>query len=405
MTSGELLFLNGVRRSGKTTLMLQAIEGLLNNGTNPKQIFSVNFDDPAFGDVKNPLAAVLDCYHSEVYPGKDCYLFLDEIQAVPAWERQIKKYYDLGLYRIVLSGSSAHLLGTTLANLLSGRYFQIQVFPLDFTEYLAFNNVAFQDAVSLFAQKDRVCFFLNEYLSKGGFPRAAMEKDDLLRQDLLKSYYDSIIFKDIVSTHSVRKIDTLKTFIHYLFTNFASLYSIKGLARLLHLDHQTATEYIRYLHDAHLVTSIPLFDYSLKIQERNNRKAYCVDNGLRNSVSFKFSSDSGRLAENVAFNALNRGHDQVYYWKGKGEVDFVIKNSDQTLWAINICFSNDIPERERESLFEFKKEFPDKSARLVILTKDVEKIEMGIEYIPLWKWLCMLEGKGRGRGEEGQGRC
>src|SRR3989338_2325541 len=106
---------------------------------------------------------------------------------------------------------------------------------------------------------------------------------------------------------------------------------------------------------------------------------------MRNAVSFPFSKDDGRLAETLVFLALKREHGEVYYWKGRGEVDFVIKHRDQTLTAINVCLGAQVPAREKAPLEEFAHSFK-KIRERVVLTDDVEKEESGIAYRPLWKW-------------------
>ena len=116
------------------------------------------------------------------------------------------------------------------------------------------------------------------------------------------------------------------------------------------------------------------------------RKLYCIDNGLRNAVSFKFSKDEGKLAENLVFIELKRRNKEVYYRKNKREIDFVIMNKDQTLTAINVSYTDKVNEREMKSLLEFKKEFK-KAKELILLTNDLEQKKDGIEFIPLWKWL------------------
>ena len=104
-------------------------------------------------------------------------------------------------------------------------------------------------------------------------------------------------------------------------------------------------------------------------------------------MAFKFSKDEGRLAENTVFIELKRREKEIFYWKNKNEVDFIIKNRDQTLEAINVSYTNELNERETKGLHEFKKEF--KTKKLILITKDLEKKEKGINYVPLWKWLLL----------------
>ena len=117
------------------------------------------------------------------------------------------------------------------------------------------------------------------------------------------------------------------------------------------------------------------------------RKIYCIDNGLRNAASFKFSSDEGKLAENTTFIELKRQNQDVYYWKGRQEVDFVVKNRDNTLTGINVTYTDVIDEREAKALLEFKENFKERVSELIMLTRNVEKSEDGITYTPIWKWL------------------
>ena len=142
------------------------------------------------------------------------------------------------------------------------------------------------------------------------------------------------------------------------------------------------------LENAYLIFQLRYFSYSVKesIMMQKPRKLYCIDNGLRNAVSFKFSKDEGKLAENLVFIELKRRNKEVYYRKNKREIDFVIMNKDQTLTAINVSYTDKVNEREMKSLLEFKKEFK-KAKELILLTNDLEQKKDGIEFIPLWKWL------------------
>ncbi|HEU17756.1 MAG TPA: ATP-binding protein, partial [Methanolinea sp.] len=129
------------------------------------------------------------------------------------------------------------------------------------------------------------------------------------------------------------------------------------------------------------------FAYSLQAQTRPNRKIYCIDNGLRNAVSFRFSEDEGKFAENLVFVELLRSGATPFYWKKKKEVDFVVKGPDNLLTAINVSYTDAIHEREKEGLREFAGEYGEMVKELVILTKDFDQTDDDINLIPLWKWL------------------
>lgn len=391
LTTGEIVVLSGVRRSGKTTLLYQTIHDLIHNqNVDPKRILFVNFDEPELNISENPIKAILDTYMQDVCSDEHTYLIFDEIQNVEGWERWIKSIYDRKMNHLIISGSSSHLLDSKLSTLISGRYLKIPVFPLDFSEYLMFNGIQIKnDALALAANKNKIMNLLKGYLHEGGFPRVVLQKDDNLKTEYLKSYYDSILYRDIVLTYDIRNIKSLRELTYYLCSNFTSLYSYRKLVDLLSIDHSTLKEYIYYVEQAKILFEIQYFSYSVKTQARNNKKIYCIDNGLRNSISFKFSEDEGRLAENLVFLELKRRGHEPYYWNKKGEVDFVVKNRDNSLTAINVSFTNDIDERESRALLEFSDEFKPKVNELILLTKNTEKTEDGIAFIPLWKWLLV----------------
>lgn len=382
----EILVVTGVRRSGKTVLLYQTIHDLINSqGIEPKRILFVNFDEPDLGELKDPIRNVLDTYFHEV-SSEPAYLVFDEIQNVPGWEKWAKSIYDEKKHQLIVSGSSSHLLDSKLATLLSGRYLAIPVFPLNFREYLLFNNIIIKDKLSLIANKNKIMNCLKKYLIEGGLPRIALLKEEGLKTELLKTYHESLVYKDLVAQYDIRNVKALKELIHYLYTTFTSFYSYKKISELLKIDFSTLKEYFHYLEEAKILFETALFSYSLKVQSRNNKKIYCMDNGLRNAVSFKFSKDEGKLAENLVFIELKRREKEPYYWKNKGEIEFVIKDADDSLTAINVSYSDEINERELKSLREFKKEY-NKTKELILLTKDTEKQEQGIKFKPLWKWL------------------
>jgi len=385
----EILILTGVRRAGKTTLLFQTIKYLIQKGVEPKQILFVNFDEADISNLETPISDVLKVYYQDIGDNKKpAFLIFDEIQNVAQWEKWAKTIYDEKRNQLIISGSSSHLLDDKLANLISGRYLKINVFPLDFGEYLKFKEVNFKDKLEVVANKNSILKLLRQYLSEGGFPKIVLEKNADLKREILKTYHESIVYRDVLLMHNVRQKRLMRELIYYLISNFTCLYSYKKISGLLSADFSTLKEYFSYLEESKAFFELSLFSYSLKTQSRNNKKIYFIDNGLRNAVSFKFSKDEGKLAENLVFVELKRQDKEIYYWQNakKQEVDFIIKNKDQSLTAINISYTNKIENREFESLSEFKKQFK-KCNKLILLTKDIEKKENGIFFIPFWKWL------------------
>lgn len=391
LTTGEIVVLAGVRRSGKTTLLYQTIDHLIKSERVPsKKILFVNFDEPDFSALNDPFAEILSVYRADICGDDDVYLIFDEIQGVPGWERYIKGLYDRGSVRLIISGSSSSLLEGKLATLLSGRYFAVTVYPLDFAEYLLFHRINVPtDQIGLAAQKFKLMNHLAEYIRIGGFPRVVLQKDLNLKTDYLRSYYDSIIYRDIILTNSVRHVRALKDLLLYLFSNITRPHSYQKLQQQSGLDFATLKEYIGYAEAAGIMFEIPFFSYSLKTQSRNMRKILAIDNGLRNAISFTFSQDTGLLVENLVFIQLIKQDNLPFYWSGKNEVDFVIKNPDDTLDAINVSYTDTPNEREYAGLREFFTEYKSKVRSLMLITRDLEGETDGIHCVPLWKWLLM----------------
>ena len=151
----------------------------------------------------------------------------------------------------------------------------------------------------------------------------------------------------------------------------------------------TVKEYINHGISANLFFDHLFFSYSLKEAFNKPRKSYCIDNGLRNAVSFKFSDDIGRLVENQIHTELMRRYNDIYYYKNKNDVDFIVKDEDQKLVGINVCYSNNIPEREFLGLLEFKKEYPERTKDTFIISKDLSAEVNNIKIIPYREWLLM----------------
>jgi predicted AAA+ superfamily ATPase len=389
LETDEIIVLSGVRRSGKTTLLFQTIKYLVDEkNIPPRNILFVNCDEPEISSLENSLSKVIDTYRKEVPAKGPLYLVFDEIQSIEGWERTIKSLYDRKKFKIIISGSSSYLLDSQISTLLSGRYFSIPVFPLNFVEYLSFQGIETpKDQVSQAAKKYEILTQLKRYLREGGFPIVVLQEDELTKNDYLKAYYDSIVYRDIIRVNEIRNQKALAELLHYLFTNVTAPYSYRRLKELLGIDLDTVQDYIHFAEMAKILFEVQHFAYSLQAQTRPNRKIYCIDNGLRNAVSFRFTEDEGKLAENLVFIELLRSGKSPFYWKKKKEVDFVVKSPENLLTAFNVSYTDSIPERECEGLHEFKGEFGDRVKEMIILTKDTEQVNEGIIFMPLWKWL------------------
>lgn len=386
----EVTIIVGVRRSGKSTFMYQMVDNLLQKGIQPEQILFVNLEETRFASEN--LDEIYQAYRAALNPDKKAYIFFDEIHKKDGWEAWIRRHYDLKTNcKFVVSGSCSYLLRKEYATLLTGRNLTFEVYPLSFKEFLSFKGINPDLAKinkGLLLEKDKYLIMnaFSEYLMQGGFPKVFFQEKEF-KTRLLAQYFDDILFKDIVDRYSLNSKKT-KDLAAYLMTSVTGLVSLRNTRSSIGLSYDSIKDYLSYFIDAFLFFTLEHFSYSMKEQKSRASKVYCIDNGLRNAVSFKFSQDEGKLAESLVFVDLKRKENDVYYWKSTNgrEVDFIVKNKDNSLTAINVTYTDEIPERELKSLNEFKSLFK-KTKELIILTKDTEKEKEGIKLIPIWKFL------------------
>jgi len=385
----EIIIITGIRRSGKSTLMYQMIDTLLKGKVDPKQILFLNLEDKKLAE--DSLDDIYTSYRKVINLDKKAYIFLDEIHKRDKWESWIRKRYDLkSNEKFIISASSSYLLKREYSTLLTGRNLTFEVFPLSFDEFLLFKNMKIdkeklKKGILLEKTKISILKEIDEYLKLGGYPEVSFKPDNF-KIKILEQYFDDILYKDIIDRHDLNS-QKVKDLAIYLMTNFTSIISLRNLRNALGISYDTIKDYLSFYREAFLFFIVDHFSYSMKEQKTLASKVYCIDNGLRNAVSFKFSRDEGRLAENCVLVELKRKEFDIYYWNKSKEVDFIVKNKDGTLVGINVSYTDKINEREIISLLEFKKEFGDKVKHLLLISRDIEKKEEGIEYVPLWKWL------------------
>lgn len=384
MVMDEVLVISGVRRSGKTTLMFQLMKGLPEN-TYPLYI---NFEDERLINFEVTDFDLLYEVYLESFPESDKhYLFLDEIQEVDGWERWVNRRHAEKRIKFIVSGSNASLLSGELSTFLTGRQIVFRNFPFSFREYLNFTTQEIPEAPARLHSEIRVRSRMNralrEYMLHGGFPSYLQS----LEPELLKQYFRDLLFRDVVRRHSVRDVRALEHLAIYLMTNSGQEFSYTALSKVLNIDVKTIQEYIQFLADANLIMEIGHFSYSYKQVMKRNKKAYSIDPGLRNAVSFRFSEDWGRLAEDVVLlELIKKSGKLVTYWKNKREIDFVLRSGDLSLDLYNVCLTERIPKRETEGLVEGGEKLK-RVKSLTLISKNQYQEKEELKVIPLWVWL------------------
>jgi predicted AAA+ superfamily ATPase len=393
MTAEEILTLVGVRRSGKSTMLFQLIARLIDRGVPPGNILLMDFEDPRAAGMT--VGDVLSAYRQRRDPSGRIYVFLDEVQASDGWERWVRSEYERKRgVKFVVTGSSSSIVRGELARVLTGRTLTVPVFPLSFGEFLRFRGVDLS-TLSGDALVDKALYQLSRYIEVGGFPKSVLEGEAAgpLR---LREYFDAIIYRDIVFRHGTNpgKVERLAT---YLLSNIGTLQRDSRLASSTRLSVETVADYIGYLEDAMLITRVGPLTFKTKPSSTRAlpNKYFCVDTGLRNAVARRRSPDTGWLVENVVSMEMVRHGVGPLYWKNKGEVDFVVGGTSGPLRPVNVCYSDEVPEREYEGLAAFAGHVPPPVGGAVLMTRSKEGLERGVMHIPVWKWLLRDPSEGR----------
>lgn len=374
----------GIRRCGKSTLMMEFQALLKSKGVDEKCIVSLNFEERENSQFED-WRIVYDLIITKLPSTEKKYVFLDEVQLIPHFEKLVDALFvkkDIDLY---ITGSNAYLLSSELTTLLSGRYIAINLHPFSFAEYAT----AFEE------QKDTSRLF-RQYMNGSCFPEATnlSKISPELTNTYLKSLYETIVVKDISKRHHLRKFDTLQRIINFLFDSIGSIISPNNIADELKrvtkesLSHNTVQKYIRFFTESYLIYPVQLYNIKGKRLLASNCKYYVVDLGLKNILQTnKVDADLGHKMENVVYFELLRRGGEVYVGKSEdNEVDFVVKKYDGQLEYYQVAYTvNDEKtlERELSSLRRIRDNYPK-----YLLTTDFDNsIIDGIKKINLIDWL------------------
>ncbi len=375
--------ITGVRRSGKSMLLLMFRDYLLNNGTKEKNIIYINFESARYDDIKN----YKDLYKyikEHIAQGKT-YLLLDEVQNIESWEKAINSFkvdFDIDIY---ITGSNAYLLSSELSTLLSGRYIEIKMYPLSFKEYLTFNNY---DNTNLNTK-------FNEYLKYGGLPAiTTIKNNDELVLSYLNDIYNSIVKKDIIDRNNIKDTALLENIIKYLSNNIGSPISASKISDYLNSNkiveksnHQTIDNYLNMLEKSFIMYKADRTDIKSKSLLKTLGKYYISDTGIRNTILGFRNIDEGHLLENIVYLELLRRGYRVNIGKLNDlEVDFVAENPNQIKYyqVTQTLLNEEVKKREIKSL----ENIPDNYEK-IILTMDqpINKDYNGIKVINIIDWL------------------
>lgn len=337
--------LQGIRRSGKSTLFKLLINHL-SVKIDPREILYVNLDDPFFIPYSNDASKLHDVIQTaeKLTQKKVTYLFLDEVQAISGWERYVKSVYDSEIFKkIFITGSNSSLLNGELAMLLTGRYLSTKVYPLSLKEILKINHIT--TYMELVDQSSKVLNIVDNMMKYGSFVEIYDNKE-AFKREILSSYYDTILLKDCVSNNKVREVKSFKELSYYLLSNVTSLYSYNSLGKAININDRSAKEYVSYLEDSYLINELKHYSYSLKEQNNAKKKIYVNDNGFL-SLSYSFSTNSGKFFENLVYTELVKDGYEIHFYNKNFECDFIAQKEGKTI-AIQVCYELHDKNRKRE---------------------------------------------------------
>lgn len=398
LKTDEIIAITGVRRSGKSTILLQTLSHMIKAGTSAKNTLYVNFEDPLFfNDLKIDLIEqIYQTYVAYLKPEGTVTIVLDEVQKIQGWEQWARSKYDQKEnVKIFVTGSNADFLSSEFSSVLTGRHLQIQINPLDFREFITFKKCPFShDPLWAIKNKNTLAALLSDYLEWGGFPKVVLTDDTILRKELLMQYFHDILSKDIVERHKLKDYNKLKSLTLFYATNFTRAFSFHKVRNLseVSLSLDSIQRFSQYLNSAYLIDFMPRFSYSIKNQMQTGRKVYLIDNGIQNAVAFKFSSDKGKLLENAVYQHVKAQSIDIYYFAEKKEVDFVCKQGKDITRIIGVSYDVSNKEtfnREMNALSEGMKYFGLQQATLIIAEgeKQTYKTDCGtVTIIPFVEW-------------------
>ena len=373
--------ITGMRRSGKSTILNIFREKLISLGVLPQNTLKINFEDLRNEELQD--YKTLYNYIIDKSPIDDkFYIFLDEVQLVPQFEKAINSLYLNENYDIYITGSNANLLSSEIATYLTGRYIEIEMFPLSYKEYNDFIHNQIGEEKN----------FLN-YLKFGGMPYTTelnLQQKNIF--DYLKGIFDTVVIKDIIIRNKVKDVQTLYSVIDFLFDNIGNSTSINKISNTLSSNGKntnavTVDNYVKYLADSYIVYRVKRYDIKGKEFLKTRGKFYIADIGLRNAVLGLRNIDQGHILENIVFLELKRRGYKVAIGKiGDLEVDFIATNDTEKIYiqvALTVM-NEDTLSRELNSLRGINDNYP---KLLITQDKMLNKDYQGIKHINIIDFL------------------
>ena len=343
--------IQGVRHGGKSKLLSQLQDA---HKITADCAIHINFEDPRLANHLNAslLDQILDLASERTRD--PITFFFDEIQNVHLWQKWLNTQLASNrAHRYVITGSNSRLLSGELATTLTGRHLSFELFPFDYQEFQRATN------------SDK----LFKFIETCGFP-AVYHFTQPKHQ--LQQYFVDIIDKDIRERVAARSSRTIQSVVKMVFESIGSELSLRRIAGAVGLSPETVNHYLRACEDAYLIFSCPFFAYSENQRQRHNRKYYAIDTGLRRSVVTQRATDFGKDFENLVYLTLRQKTTEVFYWRGDGEVDFVVQTASG-ITPIQVTIGEP-KARHEDAIANFYKQFPGANEAMFITPESFDQL-------------------------------
>lgn len=387
LQTSEILIISGIRRCGKSVLMQQMRDRLV------EKDFFFNFDDERLANFKlDDFQKLQECF-VELFGEQHTYYF-DEIQNIEGWERFVRRLYNAG-NKIIITGSNARMLSRELGTHLTGRYIQVEIYPFSFQEYLAMNEIPV-NAKTLYTTTGRATMVKSfvKYMECGGFPKFLQDGS----VSYLTSLYESIIYRDILTRNGLTNEKEMLEMMFYLASNATKRITYSSLGKVVEIQHpDTIKNYLEYIQQTYLISQLFRYDPSVKKQMMSPKKIYFVDNAIIKRIGFNATENNGVFLENLVFIELKRRGWDVYYYADKKECDFVVRKGLHISDAYQVTLKMDSPQtREREiaGVREAMQAYSlSKGYILTFEGKETINFDDGtiVEVVPVWEWILQYK--------------
>lgn len=390
----KIITIIGPRRAGKTFYLYQIMANLEKEGVKKQECLYLNFEDERLNfDGGNDV--IFDAYR-ELYPNQDLsrvYLFFDEIQELPGWEKFIRRVNDSITNHIFLTGSNSKLLSKEIASSLRGRSLSFEILPLSFLEFLSFRDLPQCMPVS---SRDnalvRIAF--EHYCLWGGFPEL-IGINESFKVQILQEYFNVMLYRDLVERYRIRDTAVVKYLLKRLVASFTKEFSVNKLynelkSKNFSIGKDTLYKMVDEIFSIYMLASVERYDPSVVRREMSNKKVYLYDNGFATALNTSFAEDRGKLLENIVFRHLRGQTEEIYFARNGWECDFVVFTQGKKPQLIQVAWqlNRENIDREVKGLVSSRKILEDAEGLLIVdHTEPGLDVPEWIRVVPVVEWL------------------